>query len=54
MDWSFIYWDPTKTSPYDDKVGAYVSSTTRTKIGSFAGGALPLPSSFPITPPSGS
>jgi hypothetical protein len=53
-DWSFIYWDPTKTSPYDDKVGAYVYSTTRTKIGSFAGGALPLPSSFPITPPSGS
>jgi hypothetical protein len=54
MDWSFIYWDPTKTSAYDDKVGAYVFSTTRTKIGSYAGGPLPLPSSFPITPPSGS
>jgi hypothetical protein len=54
MDWSFIYWDPTKTSAYDDKVGAYVFSTTRTKIGSYGGGPLPLPSSFPITPPSGS
>jgi hypothetical protein len=54
MDWSFIYWDPTKTSPYDDKVGAYVYSTTRTKIGSYGGGPLPLPSSFPITPPSSS
>jgi hypothetical protein len=52
-DWSFIYWDPTKTSPYNDKTGAYVASTTRTKIGSYAGGALPLPANFPITPPSG-
>jgi hypothetical protein len=52
MDWSFIYWDPTKTSAYDDKVGAYVSSPTRTKIGSYGGGPLPLPSTFPITPPS--
>ena len=42
-DWSFIYWDPNKTSPYDDKAGAYVASTTRTKIGSYAGGALPCP-----------
>ncbi len=47
-DWSFIYWNPTKTSPYDDKPGAYVASTTRTKIGSYAGGALPLPSGFPL------
>ena len=31
---------PTKTSPYDDKAGAYVASSTRTKIGSYAGGAL--------------
>jgi len=53
MDWSFIYWDPTKTSPYNDKQGAYVDSTTRSKIGSYAGGALPLPSNFPITPPGG-
>ena len=30
-DWSFIYWDPNKTSPYDDKAGAYVCSTTRTQ-----------------------
>ena len=44
---------PTKTSPYNDKTGAYVASTTRTKIGSYAGGALPLPSNFPITPPGG-
>jgi hypothetical protein len=54
-DWAFIYWDPNKISPYNDKQGAYVDATTRTKIGSFAGGALPLPSNFPITPgsPSG-
>ena len=52
-DWSFIYWNPTKTSPYDDKPGAYVASTTRTKIGSYAGGALPLPSNFPIAPSGG-
>ena len=52
-DWSFIYWDPTKTSPYNDKTGAYVASKTRNKIGSYAGGALPLPSNFPIAPPSG-
>jgi hypothetical protein len=53
MDWSFIYWNPNLTSPYDNKAGAYVDSTTRTKIGSYAGGALPLPSNFPITPSSG-
>jgi hypothetical protein len=52
MDWSFIYWDPNKISPYNDKQGAYVDSTTRTKIGSYAGGPLPLPSNFPITPSS--
>jgi hypothetical protein len=51
-DWSFIYWDPNKISPYNDKQGAYVDSTTRTKIGSYAGGPLPLPSNFPITPSS--
>jgi Periplasmic binding protein len=51
-DWAFIYWDPTKVSPYDDKVGAYVVSSTRNKIGQYAGGPLPLPSNFPITPPS--
>jgi hypothetical protein len=52
-DWSFIYWDPNRTSPYDDKQGAYVASTTRTKIGSYAGGALPLPSNFPLSPSNG-
>ena len=52
-DWSFIYWNPNLTSPYDDKPGAYVDSKTRTKIGSYAGGALPLPSSFPIAPSGG-
>ncbi|HXN60468.1 MAG TPA: ABC transporter substrate-binding protein [Acidimicrobiales bacterium] len=51
-DWAFIYWDPTKVSPYDDKTGAYVVSSTRNKIGQYAGGPLPLPSTFPITPPS--
>ena len=51
-DWAFIYWDPTKISPYDDKTGAYVVSSTRNKIGQYAGGPLPLPSTFPITPPS--
>ncbi len=49
-DWSFIYWDPNKTSPYNDKQGGYVVQATRNKIGAYAGGALPLPSSFPITP----
>ena len=48
-----FHWNPTKTSPYNDKTGAYVASTTRTKIGSYAGGALPLPSNFPIAPPGG-
>ena len=43
MDWSFIYWDPNKVSPYDDKAGAYVASTTRTKIGSYAGARCPCP-----------
>jgi hypothetical protein len=52
MDWAFIYWDPTKVSAYNDKVGAYVVSTTRNKIGQYAGGPLPLPSTFPIAPPS--
>jgi hypothetical protein len=49
-DWAFIYWDPTKVSPYNDKTGAYVTLPTRYKIGSYPGGALPLPSNFPITP----
>ena len=53
MDWSFIYWNPTKTSPYNDKTGSYVVATTRNKIGSYAGGALPLPSNFPIAPSGG-
>jgi hypothetical protein len=50
LDWSFIYWNPNLTSPYNDKQGAYVFSKTRTPIGSYAGGALPLPSGFPLTP----
>ena len=53
MDWSFIYWDPNKTSAYNDKQGAYVAATARSKIGSYAGGALPLPSNFPIAPSGG-
>jgi hypothetical protein len=52
-DWSFIYWDPNKVSAYNDKQGAYVVQTTRNKIGSYGGGALPLPSNFPIAPSSG-
>ncbi len=51
-DWAFIYWNPTKISAYDDKTGAYVVSSTRNKIGQYAGGPLPLPSDFPIAPPS--
>ncbi len=35
------------TSPYNDKQGAYVFSKTRTKIGSYGGGPLPLPQGFP-------
>jgi hypothetical protein len=50
QDWSFIYWDPNKVSAYNDKKGAYVVQATRTKIGSYGGGPLPLPSNFPITP----
>jgi hypothetical protein len=46
-DWTFIYWNPNLTSPYNDKAGAYVFSKTRTKIGSYAGGPLPLPQGFP-------
>jgi hypothetical protein len=47
QDWTFIYWNPKLTSPYNDKAGAYVFSKNRTKIGSYAGGALPLPQGFP-------
>jgi hypothetical protein len=50
QDWSFIYWDPTKISPYNDKTGAYVDLPTRNKIGTYGGGPLPLPSNFPIPP----
>jgi hypothetical protein len=46
QDWTFIYWNPAMTSPYNDKTGAYVFSKTRTKIGSYGGGALPLPTGF--------
>jgi hypothetical protein len=46
-DWTFIYWNPNLTSPYNDKQGAYVFSKNRTKIGSYGGGALPLPQGFP-------
>ncbi len=52
-DWSFIYWDPNKTSAYNDKQGAYVVQATRNKIGSYAGGPLPLPSGFPLSPTGG-
>lgn len=52
-DWTFIYWNPNLTSPYNDKQGAYVFSKTRTKIGSYAGGPLPLPQGFPYTPSGG-
>ena len=45
-DWTFIYWNPTQISPYNDKQGAYVFSKTRTKIGQYAGGPLPLPAGF--------
>jgi hypothetical protein len=45
-DWTFIYWNPSQTSPYNDKQGAYVFSKNRTKIGSYAGGPLPLPQGF--------
>ncbi len=48
-DWTFIYWNPNLTSAYNDKQGAYVFSSTRTKIGSYAGGSLALPSGFPFT-----
>jgi hypothetical protein len=48
-DWTFISWNPNKTSAYNDKTGAYTFSSTRTKIGSYGGGALPLPSGFPFS-----
>jgi hypothetical protein len=50
VDSAFIYWDPNKVSPYNDKVGGYVVSTSRYKTGSYPAAALPLPSNFPITP----
>jgi hypothetical protein len=46
QDWTFIYWNPGQTSPYNDKKGAYVFSKSRIKIGSYPGGALPLPQGF--------
>ena len=29
LDWAIIYWDPNKTSPYNDKQGAYVIASPR-------------------------
>jgi hypothetical protein len=50
VDSAFIYWDPNKISPYNDKKGAYVVSTTRYKTGGYPAGPIPVPSNFPITP----
>jgi hypothetical protein len=50
VDSAFIYWDPNKTSPYNDKQGAYVVSSTRYKTGQYPANPPALPSSFPITP----
>jgi hypothetical protein len=50
VDSAFIYWDPNKTSPYNDKQGAYVVSSSRYKTGQYPAAPPALPSSFPITP----
>jgi hypothetical protein len=54
VDSAFIYWDPNKISPYNDKQGAYVVSTTRYKTGQYPAGPPALPTTFPITPQSSS
>jgi hypothetical protein len=51
-DAAIIYWDPNKTSTYNDKQGAYVVGTTRYKTGQFPSAPIPVPSSFPIAPSS--
>jgi hypothetical protein len=50
IDSAFIYWDPNKISPYNDKKGAYVVSSTRYKTGQYPAGPVQVPSTFPITP----
>jgi hypothetical protein len=54
VDSAFIYWDPNKVSPYNDKQGAYVVSSTRYKTGQYPAGPPALPTTFPITPQSSS
>ena len=50
VDSAFIYWDPNKISPYNDKQGAYVVSTSRYKTGQYPQAPPALPANFPITP----
>jgi Periplasmic binding protein len=46
MDSTIIYWDPTKTSPYNGKQGAYVVASPRYEAGQYPTGAPPLPAGF--------
>ena len=46
VDSTIIYWDPTKTSPYNGKQGAYVVASPRYQSGQYPTGAPPLPAGF--------
>ncbi len=52
VDSAEIYWDPTKISPYNGCLGAYTLMSSRYKAGQYPTGPPPLPSTFPISPPS--
>jgi hypothetical protein len=46
VDFQEIYWDPTKTSAYNGKQGAYVDMGPRYKFGTVPPGNPPLPAGF--------
>ncbi len=46
VDSSVIYWSPTRTSPYNQKQGAYVTAGPRYYAGQYPAGAPPLPANF--------
>jgi len=46
IDSNIIYWDPTKTSTYNGKQGAYVVASPRYVSGQYPTGAPPLPAGF--------
>ncbi|HUI05001.1 MAG TPA: hypothetical protein VLZ77_15785 [Acidimicrobiales bacterium] len=46
VDSTIIYWNPTKTSPYNGKQGAYVVASPRYQAGQYPTGPPPLPAGF--------